>query len=58
MSNTLRASVGALTVCAVALAVGTVRHDDAGWLVPALWVAWPAWAALAAVTARLIRRQA
>ncbi|MFD4392598.1 hypothetical protein [Streptomyces sp. NPDC058495] len=58
MTNTLRASVGALAVCAVALAVATVRRHDAGWLVPALWIAWPAWAALAAATARLIRRQA
>ncbi|MFF6888698.1 hypothetical protein ACFY9F_36610 [Streptomyces sp. NPDC012421] len=58
MSNTLRTSVGALAVGAVALTVATVRRDDADWLAPALWVAWPVWAVLAAVTARLIRRQA
>ncbi|MGW3378144.1 hypothetical protein [Streptomyces hydrogenans] len=58
MMNTLRVSLGALAVCAVALVVATVRRDDAGWLVPALWVAWPAWAVLAAGTAWLIRRQA
>ncbi|MFD4377596.1 hypothetical protein [Streptomyces sp. NPDC058486] len=53
----LRISVGALIVAALALTVATVRRDDAGWLVPALWGAWPVWAALVAGTVWQIRSQ-